>query len=244
VLRPFRCSTALLLLLAASLVPATALAQPNEFALVNVRETLTLRAEPRLQTRTVETLLRFQPVQIIERKTEDGKDWAKVRTVRANPEKLNTGWVLAEYLTDCGFATVDHDKLNVRRGPGTEYAVIMNYGRNFPVQVLDVASNGWVKVRDVDRDIGWVHPKLLNFEPHFVITDGPYKIFNIREGAGTETPVRFRVEKGYMFEVLGEKDGWLNVKDKDGDAGWISAKIVFGWRDEEYPKPKDAAASS
>ena len=54
---------------------------------------------------------------------------------------------------------------------------------------------------------------------------------NIRTGNSTEDPIVFTAEKGVLLQVQQEKNGWLRVKHSDGDEGWISAKIVFGWQD-------------
>ena len=45
-------------------------------------------------------------------------------------------------------------------------------------------------------------------------------------------------QRGTTFQVLAEKDGWLKVKYEDGDIGWTSAKIVWGWLDPGVVKLK------
>ena len=58
-------------------------------------------------------------------------EWSRVKTAAGR-----SGWVLGQYLTSSAFVTVDTDKLNVRRGPGTNYAVLMRITRNYPLRVL------------------------------------------------------------------------------------------------------------
>ncbi len=200
------------------LIPVFAGAQQG--ALVKA-DTLTLRGSASTSARSIAKLNKYQPVKVLERKNE----WARVRA------DGNEGWVLAEYLTRTGFVWIDHDKLNVRRGPGTEYAVIMNYGRHFPVWVVDLARNGWILVQDYEGDKGWVHPNLVELEPPYVITK--LGKCNVRTGVGTEAAIAFTAERGVIFQVLEEKDGWLHVRHADGDEGWMSAKIVFGWLDAD-----------
>jgi SH3-like domain-containing protein len=217
-----------ILVLTLLLAPALGLAQ--EIKLVKAK-TLTLRESPATNAKAVETLITCQPVRLLDVKD---KKWAKIRTIKTVDSQQKTGWVLASYLSDTGFVMVDHEKLNVRRGPGTEYAVIMNYGKNFPVRVLDVARNGWIKVLDIDGDRGWIHPNLIRFDKHYVITRLPS--CNIRKGPGTDNPIVFTAERGVFLLVIEEKEGWLHVRHEDGDEGWISSKIVFGWRDVEDSK--------
>ena len=213
-------STLLVFLVAPSLVSA------QKQVLVKAN-TLTLRAKPSVKSKALTSLITYQPVRVLERK---GKDWTRIQV------KDKKGWVLSRYLTQTGFVWVDHTKVNVRRGPGTEYARIMNYGKYFPMYVLDVARNGWLKVMDFDGDRGWVHPNLIKHEPHYVITK--LDECNIRQGVGTGQEIAFTATRGVIFQVLDEKEGWLRVRHADGDEGWLSAKIVFGWRDEKAPDKK------
>lgn len=214
------------------LLPAIASAQTG---LVKAEQNLTMRAEPKAKAAVVERLLRFQPVKILDRKD----NWVKVKTVKLDPAASKEGWVVGAYVSDTGFLTVDRDKLNVRQGPGTNYPVVLIYNKTFPVFVRDVAPNGWVLVLDSDGDDGWVPPSGVAFTPRYVVTKtAPC---NIRAGGGKDYekfPVAFVAEKGVYLQVVEEKDGWLHVKHEGGQEGWISSKIVFGWNDEEKPKPK------
>ena len=124
----------------------------------------------------------------------------------------------------------------MRRGPGTQYAVIMRLARNYPLRVLDrwaSADSIWLKVMDVDGDRGWITAKLVKLTP-FVITKLGES--NVRTGNSTDDPIVFTAEKGVLLRVQQEKNGWLRVKHSDGDEGWISAKIVFGWQDVDDSK--------
>ena len=197
--------------------------------LVKAEKYLSLRSKPNTNSAVVDRLLRFQPVQVLERKDK----WARVKTVREDPKE---GWVLEAYLSNTGFATVDNEKINVRSGPGTNYPIIMNYSKPYPVYVLDVSADGWLLVLDFDGDRGWIHPGMMSFTPQYVITRLP--TCNVRAGGGEtydKQPIVFTAERGVYLEVLEEKDGWLRVRHVQ-DEGWVSSKIVFGWLDEEVPK--------
>jgi len=50
---------------------------------------------------------------------------------------------------------------------------------------------------------------------------------NLRTGPGREYPIKYIYKlTGYPLEVLGEYESWYNVKDKDGDEGWINQNLV------------------
>jgi SH3-like domain-containing protein len=191
-------------------------------------ESATLREKASTKAKALDTLKQYEPVTLLEKNA----DWAKVKS-RAGKE----GYVLARLVSKVGFVSTNEDQANVRRGPGSDYAIIMNYGRNFPLRVLDVAGNGWLKVMDFEGDRGWVSPKTVDAEPVYVITKE--KQVNLRQEPVVTAQKVFSAEKGVIFQALEEKDGWLKVKHPDGDAGWVSAKIVYGWLDVEDPSPKN-----
>lgn len=220
-----------ILLLFCCLITAVARGQQN--ALVKAAS-LSLRKDTSTKADKVGTLATFQPVKVLERKTVDSRKWARLQT-----RDGKDGWALADYLTTTGFVWVDHDKANGRQGPGTEYPALFEYGRHLPLAVLDVAPNGWLKVMDMDGDRSWLSPSIAKTQPSYVVAR--YPLCNVRKSVGVNAELAFTAERGYILQVLGEKEGWLRVKAKDGDEGWMSAKIVFGWLDEAEPKP-DAKA--
>ncbi|MBI1784175.1 SH3 domain-containing protein [Candidatus Sumerlaeota bacterium] len=191
--------------------------------------TLSLREKADSKATVIESLVTCDAVEV---KARQG-DWAQVLSKGGN-----TGWVLAKYLTHGPFVVVKGTELNVRAGPGEKYDVIMTFTKDYPLKVLG-RSEGWIKVTDVEGDRGWVSVKQVAFD-QFVITKSDKS--NVRTGNGTENPIAFTTQKNVILKVLEEKEGWLKVKHSDGDEGWVSAKIVFGWLGEEPAKEKSEAA--
>lgn len=187
-----------------------------EIVLVKANKWLSLRAKPDTGSERLQRLQTFEPVKVLSRRG----DWAQVEATSDR-----RGWVLSEYLADTSFVSVDIDQLNVRTGPGTDHPIKMKVGRNYPLYVIN-ESEGWLHVMDFDGDRGWISSNLGSFD-NYVITQLPKS--NIRDGRGTENAIKFTAERGVVLRVLKEEDGWLNVRHADGDEGWISAKIVFGW---------------
>ena len=56
---------------------------------------------------------------------------------------------------------------------------------------------------DVDGDRGWVHYKMIKFDPPYVITR--LKLSNVRKGPGMDTPIVFTAEAGTLLRVIEEK---------------------------------------
>lgn len=48
----------------------------------------------------------------------------------------------------------------------------------------------------------------------------------IRSGPGTDQEIYWEVFEDYPLEVLDRKGKWLQVKDFEGDTGWIYASLV------------------
>ncbi len=86
-----------------------------------------------------------------------------------------------------------------------------------------------MQVKDYEGDTGWAHETYLSTKSCVVAKE---KTINLREGPGTQYPKRFVADKGAVFQVMEEKGGWLHLKYADGDEGWCSAKIVWGWLGE------------
>lgn len=219
-MKPIYCIISLLLLLA----PIVAPAEPH-IVLVKA-QTLSLRDKAKSTADVITKLSTYQPVDLLKK---DG-DWAQVKT----PQN-QTGYVLAEYLTNNAFVYAEDDKINGRYGPGTQYDVIIEYTQNMPLRVLDL-SDGWLMVMDYEGDRCWVSAKTIKLTGRYVINKEENS--NVRKGIGIGQDKVFTAQKGVIFQVLEEKDGWLHVKHADGSDGWLSAKLVFGWYDVAPPAPK------
>jgi SH3-like domain-containing protein len=50
---------------------------------------------------------------------------------------------------------------------------------------------------------------------------------NLRTGPGIEYPIKYTYKlNGLPLEVLGEYEGWYNVRDQDQDEGWINQNLA------------------
>jgi SH3-like domain-containing protein len=49
---------------------------------------------------------------------------------------------------------------------------------------------------------------------------------NLRVDAGTQHPVDWVLNRGFPLQVLGRRDGWLHVRDFEGDTGWVLARLT------------------
>jgi SH3-like domain-containing protein len=97
--------------------------------------------------------------------------------------------------------------------------------RGMPVEV--VLSNGdWIKVRDAGGDLTWVESKALVSQRTVVATTPNARV---HAAASDSSTVAFSVDKGVLLDVAEPiTSGWIKVKHKDGQVGYVKAAEVWG----------------
>jgi uncharacterized protein YgiM (DUF1202 family) len=48
----------------------------------------------------------------------------------------------------------------------------------------------------------------------------------LRDGPGTRHDALWKLSRGYPLQVLARKGGWLQVRDFEGDSGWILGRLT------------------
>ena len=100
---------------------------------------------------------------------------------------------------------------------------IVNYG--YPVEVL-VAVEGWAKVRDVNGDLTWVESKNLT-DRRTVMVKVP--LVQVRQSADDNAPVVFQAQQNVILDLVeAASGGWLRVRHRDGQTGFVKASQVWG----------------
>ncbi len=126
--------------------------------------------------------------------------------------------------------SISGDSVNLRSGPGTDFRILWEYGEGFPVEILEKKKD-WVKVRDFEDDMGWVHKSLLIDNPHMIVKANRNKnaIINIRQGPSTEEQIVGKARYGVVFETVQQRSGWIEVKHESGLTGWVSSVLLWGY---------------
>jgi N-acetylmuramoyl-L-alanine amidase len=143
-----------------------------------------------------------------------------------------------------GWVEVKERVVNVRSGPGTNYARVaqVTLGTKLPtlerrgdwyLVVLPSGSTGWVAGWLVAATQAPAQEEALQ-RVAVVTADG----VRLRAGPGTDYPILGRVNRGARFEVLGQYGSWYQVAYGDQKAwiaGWLVAVRVAdgGSRSEE-----------
>lgn len=130
---------------------------------------------------------------------------------------LSTGVAQAERMA------VTSTVANIRSGPGTDYEVLWNVEKYYPIVIIKKSDN-WLLFRDFEGDQGWIHLSLLGKIPTVITSSDQC---NIRSGPGTDNKILFTVGRGIPFKIIQSKGNWLQIEHADGDKGWIHKTLVW-----------------
>lgn len=97
--------------------------------------------------------------------------------------------------------------------------------RGMPVEVI-LTYGTWSKVRDMAGDLSWVESKELVARRNVVVRAANAKI---RATADESAAVVFSADKNVLLEMAEPASGgWVKVKHKDGQMGYVKASEVWG----------------
>ena len=132
----------------------------------------------------------------------------------------------AEFRATADAATLLYDAPSVKAKP------LFVLGRDVPLEVI-VPVEAWIKVRDAGGTIGWVEKRTLSERRTLVVRVPVAEIRSIPDEA---SPVVFRAEQNVLLELAEPATsagatampGWVGVKHRDGQTGYVRISQVFG----------------
>lgn len=121
---------------------------------------------------------------------------------------------------------VKEKKANLRKGPGLAYQKLWQVFQYMPFKLLGQKGN-WLRVKDVDGDVYWMHKKLATTQYKCAVVK--QNETNLRQGPGTKyPPVPWSpMDKYFSMKVLQSKGNWIKVEDSVGDQAWVYAPLVW-----------------
>jgi SH3-like domain-containing protein len=115
---------------------------------------------------------------------------------------------------------------NMRDGPSTRHDILYQLGWHYPLKVL-ARQGDWLKVRDFENDVGWVHRELTSRSPTFIVKS---RRANVRSGPGTNYRVIARVHYGDVMQTLERAGHWVRIRlPAPRKTGWIAHSLLWGW---------------
>jgi SH3-like domain-containing protein len=94
-----------------------------------------------------------------------------------------------------------------------------------PVELV-VSLEGWSKVRDSKGDLVWIEKKHLAEKRNVIVRSDRAQI---RVAAEDKAALVFEAERDVVLELVEAfPGGWVKVRHRDGQAGFVKAPQVWG----------------
>ncbi|WP_453960683.1 SH3 domain-containing protein [Amorphus suaedae] len=125
------------------------------------------------------------------------------------------------------FVSLKSAEVNVRAGPGTDYAVKWTFKRTgWPVEVVQEFDN-WRRIRDSDGAEGWVYHSLLSSRRTALVAPWRTDPVPIYVAADDNGRVAALLEPKVLGDVKSCDGAWCEVSGSNWH-GFISQKTLFG----------------
>lgn len=121
--------------------------------------------------------------------------------------------------------SVNRPKINMRSGPGTQYGVMWELGRGYPLKVLGRQGN-WLKVIDFENDTGWIYKPLVSHRAYLIVKK---PVVNIRSGPGTGYRLIGKANYGVVLRTVSRSRSWVKIRHENGLTGWVKRSLLWGW---------------
>ena len=109
--------------------------------------------------------------------------------------------------------------------PSTRADRLFVASRNYPFEVL-VKLDQWTKVRDSNGEVAWVENTALGARATVLVT---VPLADVRAQPSAQAPLVFEAYKQVLLEVVdAPADGWVKVRHRDGQQGFIRVAHVWG----------------
>jgi SH3-like domain-containing protein len=121
------------------------------------------------------------------------------------------------------------DKVNVRKGPSTDQAIVWVFSRaGLPVEVI-AESDNWRHVRDSEGADGWVFHSLLSARRTALVTPWSKGEERVRLYGSNSTNSRAvaELQSGVLGNVLSCDGEWCNVS-VDDYSGYVQQDKLWG----------------
>ena len=131
------------------------------------------------------------------------------------------GYALAsmEFFSIADSATIMYDAPSLKAGK------VFVASRYLPVEVI-VKVEGWVKVRDSGGGLAWVEEKALSSMRYVIVTATQAGAY---QSTDTGSTLIFEALQNVVMEWLEPAmNGWVKVRHRDGQTGYVRTHQVWG----------------
>jgi len=144
------------------------------------------------------------------------------RRVRAVTAAVAVIWAGAGFAAD--YRSVVENAAVLYDAPSAKSKKLYVVSQGYPFEIV-VVVEGWSKVRDANGDLTWIESRHLA-EKRTVLVKTP--LAQVREAADDNAPVVFQAQQNVLLDLLEVAGGWLRVRHRDGQAGYVRITQVWG----------------
>jgi SH3-like domain-containing protein len=108
--------------------------------------------------------------------------------------------------------------------PSAKSKKLFVVSQGYPFEIV-VVVEGWSKVRDAGGDLTWIESKHLT-DKRTILVKAP--LAAVREAADDNSPVVFQAQQNVLLDLVEVAGGWLRVRHRDGQTGFIRVTQVWG----------------
>ena len=140
------------------------------------------------------------------------------------------------YIPDITISSITVN-LNIRKGPGTDNAIIGKLPGSCYAIILEELDNGWTKISTGTIEEGYVSAEFL-FSPEEVMSlcdrekrvslTSAVSTLNVRSGPGTQFEAITQIKKGqtYVVQLAKSYEDWIAIELSDGTLGYVSEEYI------------------
>ena len=122
------------------------------------------------------------------------------------------------------FRSVSENAAVLYDAPSAKAKKLYVVSHGYPLEIV-VLVEGWSKVRDASGELMWIESKHLA-DRRTVLVKTP--LAQVRNAADDNAPVVFQAQQDVLLELLEVAGGWLRVRHRDGQAGYVRLTQVWG----------------
>lgn len=109
-------------------------------------------------------------------------------------------------------------------GPSARTSKLFVVNKGYPLEVV-VTVEGWVKVRDAAGAFSWIEAKQLT-DKRTVMVRVP--VAQVRAKPDDAAPIAFEARHNVVLELVSVSGSWVQVRHRDGGAGYVRSQQVWG----------------
>jgi SH3-like domain-containing protein len=130
------------------------------------------------------------------------------------------------------FVSLKSKKVNLRVGPGKDYAVSWLFLKSgLPVEIIQEYDN-WRRIRDADGAEGWVFHSLLSGDRSAIAAPwmkgkGEDLFVNMRKEPSETANLSAKLQPGVVIRIDECNGNWCHA-EAEGSEGWVNQAEIWG----------------